>query len=272
MRLDLHIHTTASDGAWTPEAVVEGAARGRLDVIAIADHDTTAAVLAARAHGLERDVQVVPAVEMSSTWEGREIHILGYFVDPAAPTLTRHGVRARDLRDARMEEMVARLAGQGIEVAMDDVRAEAGEEASALSRPHLARVLVDQGHVRSVPDAFNQLIGDDHEAFVPTRLQTPAEAIAAIGEAGGIAVWAHPPSNLLDVLLPQMVEDGLRGLEVYRPAHRRSETLRLEALSEAHGLLRSGGSDWHNPFGGYNLGDFHVEAREIEALLAEGGL
>lgn len=272
MKLDLHIHTSASDGAWTPEAVVDGAREGGLDVIAVADHDTTSAVGAATERGRAVDVQVVPAVEMSATWEGREIHVLGYFVDPTAPVLRAHGMRARELRDARMEEMVARLAGQGVEVGMDAVREEAGVEASALSRPHLARVLVEEGHATSVPDAFDRLIGDQHDAFVPTMLQTPAEAIAAIAEAGGISVWAHPPGDLLDELLTPMVEAGLRGLETYRPTHRRNATLRLEKLTAEHGLLRSGGSDWHTPLSGRVLGDFHVTADEVADLLTAGGM
>ncbi len=272
MRLDLHIHTTASDGAWTPEAVVEGAIRGRLDVIAVSDHDTTASVAAAQAHGQERDLQVIPAVEMSSTWDGREIHILGYFVDPEASVLSVHGERAERLRHARMEEMIARLGAQGIDVSLADVQAQAGDEASSLARPHLARVLVEQGHVGSVPEAFHRFIGDQHDAFVPTALQTPAEAIHAIQEAGGLAVWAHPPGDLLEPLLPGMVRDGLRGLEAYRPGHKRNETLRLEALAREHDLLVSGGSDWHTPDSGHALGDFYVSAAEVEEFLSAGGL
>ncbi len=270
MRLDLHIHTTASDGAWTPAAVVDGAAAGRLDVIAIADHDTTAAVESAVERGRVVGVRVIPAIEVSSTWEGREIHVLGYFVDPASEVLIRHGARARTLRRARLEEMVARLALQGIDVDFDEVLRTAGAAASSLSRPHLARVLVDGGHASSVYDAFDRLIGDNHEAFVPTMLQTPTEAIAVIHDAGGIAVWAHPPADLVEPLLDGLVTDGLGGLEVHRPGHRNSVTKRLAGLCRQHGLLPSGGSDWHSPDAGHTLGDFYVTGGQVSRLMAAG--
>ena len=272
MRLDLHIHTSASDGAWPPEKVVRAAAAGGLDVIAIADHDTTASVAAAEEVGRELNVQVIPAVEASSTWEGREIHVLGYFVDAASPALSAHEERARLLREDRMREMVRRLAGQGVEVGFADVEDAAGPKRDSMTRPHLARALVTKGYASSVPDAFDRLIGDHCEAFVPTALQSPAQAIEMLLSAGGIPVWAHPPRDLLDTLLPGMLRAGLRGLEVYRPSHRRNDVLRLEGICRTSDLLVSGGSDWHTPDYGAQLGDFFVTGDEVEKLLAAGGM
>lgn len=272
MRLDLHIHTTASDGAWSPEKVVAGARRGGLDVIAIADHDTVAAVEAARVAGSECDVQVIPALEASSTWENREIHILGYFVDPLSPVLVRQTRRAAELRESRMREMLDRLHEQGIEVPFEEVERAAGEGRVNLGRPHLARALVALGHATSVPDAFMSHIGDSRPAFVPTRLGEPQEAVALIVEAGGIPVWAHPPGDLMDALLPRLMRAGLRGVEVYRPSHDRNDVLRLEAVCRSTGLVASGGSDWHTPENGAVLGNFHVTADEVERLLAAGGM
>jgi predicted metal-dependent phosphoesterase TrpH len=272
MRLDLHIHTTASDGAWSPGKVVRGAAGGGLDVIAIADHDTTAAVKAAQAEGHGLNLQVIPAVEASSTWQGREIHILGYFVDPEAPGLASHTQRARGLREGRMREMIARLVASGVEVTMAEVEEAAGPERVNIGRPHLARALVARGHAASLAGAFNTLIGDQHPAFVPTELVDPHEAVALILEAGGIPIWAHPPSDLLDTLLPGLIRSGLRGLEVYRPSHGRNDVLRLEGICRTAGLLMSGGSDWHNPDYGSALGDFFVTGQEVEKLLAAGGM
>lgn len=272
MRLDLHIHTTASDGAWSPGQVVRGARRGGLDVIAIADHDTTAAVEAAQAAGEEADVQVIPALEASSTYGDREIHILGYFVDVHSPALVRQTRHAAERREARMQEMVERLAGQGIEVPFEEVERAAGEDRVNLARPHLARALVKLGHATSVSDAFFSLIGDNQPAFVPTRLGEPQEAVALILEAGGLPVWAHPPGDLMDALLPKLMRAGLRGVEVYRPSHDRNDVLRLEAVCRTTGLLASGGSDWHTPESGNALGDFHVTADEVERLLAAGGM
>lgn len=272
MRLDLHIHTTASDGAWSPQRVVEGAARGGLDVVAIADHDTTAGVAAARAAGVELDVQVIPALEVSSTWKGRDIHVLGYFVDPDSEPIRAHGKRAGAGREARMREMVARLESQGIEVTYEEVEAAAGPDHVSIGRPHLARVLVLRGYAASVPDAFNSLIGDQHAAFVPTAMLDPAGAVGVVLAAGGIPVWAHPPAGVLDELLPQLVDAGLRGLETYRPGHGRNDVLRLEAVCRSTGLLKSGGSDWHTPDSGAVLGEFHVTADEVEKLLSAGGM
>lgn len=272
MRLDLHIHTTASDGAWSPEKVVAGAARGGLDVIAIADHDTTAGVAAAQAAGVERNVQVVPALEVSSTWQGRDIHVLGYFVDPAADALLEHARRAGGLRVERMRSMIARLAEQGVDVTFQEVEEAAGPDRVTLGRPHLARALVKRGHASSVVDAFNTLIGDQHAAFVPTELLGPEDAVRLVLAGGGLPVWAHPPGDVIDTLLPSMIRAGLRGLEIYRPSHGRNDVLRLEAICRTTGLLKSGGSDWHTPESGWVLGDFHVTGDEVERLLAEGGI
>lgn len=272
MRLDLHIHSDASDGAWAPPQVVRGAAAGGLDVIALADHDSVDGFAAAKTAGSACDVQVIPALEVSSTWQGREVHVLGYFVDPHDPGLGAHGERAGRVREDRMRQMIGRLAGQGVEVSFDDVLKEAGEGVASIGRPHLARALVERGYASSVLDAFLTLIGDDHPAFVPTRLLEPEEAIALIHGAGGVPVWAHPPGDLLEGLLDSLVEAGLRGLEVYRPTHRAGDVLRLEGICRAHGLLASGGSDWHTPAGGVELGDFWVEADEVSELLAAGGI
>ena len=272
MKLDLHIHTTASDGAWSPEAVVRAAAKGGLDVIAVSDHDTTAAFSTASAVGTEVRVQVIPALEVSSTHHGRDVHVLGYFVDPESSVMIAHGVRATSRRDERMREMVERLNTSGIEITFEQVEAAAGPDRVAIGRPHLARALVAAGHVASVPGAFNTLIGDGSHAFVPTCLLTPVEAVELILEAQGLPIWAHPPGDLVDPLLPELVRAGLRGLEVYRPSHKRHDMLRYERICRTSGLLMSGGSDWHTPDAGSALGDFFVEAAEVEKLLAEGGL
>ena len=267
MRLDLHLHTTASDGAWSPARVVE-AAHGRLDVVAIADHDTVAGVGPAleAARGLPLDV--VPALEVSSTTaDGREIHILGYGIDPDAPRLRQHALRAVRLREERIVGMVERLRGQGVVVEMAAVLEAAGPERSALGRPHLARAMVAAGHVSSVPEAFDRWIGDDHAAFLPTRLVTPAEAVEVIEAAEGLSVWAHPPGDLLDTLLPGLVRAGLRGLEVYRPRVPQDQVRRLRGVARSAGLLETGGSDWHSPDAGSAVGDFHVTGEEVGRFL-----
>ncbi len=271
MRLDLHIHSTASDGTEAPEAVIAAAAAGKLDVVALTDHDTTAGVEAAHAAGVARAVEVVPGIEMSSTSGGREIHVLGYFVDPSAPAIRAHEARALGLRAERMRRMIRRLSEQGVQVTMDDVERAAGEDRQALARPHLARALLEAGEVVSVADAFDRFIGDDHAAYVPTDLVSPEGAIEIIIAAGGIPIWAHPPHDLLDALLPALTRAGLRGLEVYRPRTPADRVLRLERMARSSGLLLSGGSDWHGPDGG-ELGSFYVSGEEVARLLEAGGI
>ncbi len=271
MRLDLHVHSTASDGACAPASVVSMASAGGLDVIALADHDTVAGVPEAAEQGALEDLQVIPAIEVSSTWGNRDLHILGYFVDVGAAAILAHQERAASRRLERMAQIIERLGGRGIEVSMDEVLEVAGPNRSTVGRPHLAKALVEAGHVSSVEDAFNRLIGDSHEAFVPTQLFGPDEAIACIREAEGIAVWAHPPMDLVPRLLAGLVQRGLRGLEAYRPRSRANMVLELERQARRHGLLLTGGSDWHDPASGVSLGDFAVTAEEVEAFLAEGG-
>lgn len=273
MRLDLHVHTVASDGVCTPEEVVERARSGGLDVIAIADHDTTAAVADAREAAGPRHLEIVPASELSSTTtDGRELHILGYFIDPLAPALVDWEREARALRRRRMERILDRLADQGIEVELDQVLAQAGDRHGVLARPHLARAMVEAGVVGSVPEAFDRYIGDDHPAFVPTALASPADAIRAIREAGGVAVWAHPPKERFDGTLAELVRAGLGGLEVYRPGNRPEWQRRLASAAARTGLVVSGGSDWHDPERNRPLGDFHVRADEVSELLRIGGM
>lgn len=272
MRVDLHMHTTASDGAWTPEAVVHGAAKGGLDVIAITDHDTTAAVAPALVAAADLNLQVIPGIEVSSTDEGRDIHVLGYFIDPTAASLVAHCERASSRREERMREMIELLSHMDVHVSFADVERAAGPDRVVLGRPHLARALVEGGHAVSMHDAFARLIGDDCPAFVSTHLLEPAGAIEMIIAGGGIPIWAHPPGDLVDALLPGMVDAGLRGLEVYRPRNKRHEILRFESICKTAGLLMGGGSDWHTPDYGSALGDFHVTGDEVEGLLAAGGL
>ena len=272
MRLDLHVHTTASDGSSSPAEVVRLAAEGGLDVLAITDHDTVAGIPAAMDAAAETSLRLIPGIEASSTYEDEEFHILGYFIDPHADSVQAHQRHAVGGRERRMEEMVDRLRRQGLLIEMADVIDAAGPDRSAIARPHLARALVLKGYAKSVTDAFDRLIGDRHPAFVPTRLATPEEAIRVIHDAGGIAVWAHPPMDALHRLLPAFIEAGLEGLEVYRPRGTPRHVRKLERVATAAGLLSTGGSDWHDSERGQPLGSFYVTEEDVGGLLAKGGI
>lgn len=273
MRLDLHIHTTASDGDLDPENIVAAAIAGALDVISITDHDTTAAVMPAVRAAEGSGLRVIPGTELSSTRAGREIHILGYDVDPEAPVLQAHRTRAREIRLDRMRRIIEGLAREeGIRVSLDDVLAAAGPNRDMVGRPHLAQVLIDQNHARDFSEVFRKLIGDHCPSFVSTDLQAPEEAVETILEAGGLPVWAHPPLDLLDDLLDPLADAGLLGLEVHRPEARPSQIKRLRAAARSRDLFTSGGSDWHNLRRNSTLGTFWVGRSKVEPLLEALGI
>lgn len=273
MRLDLHIHTTASDGDFDPEAIVRAAIDGALDVIAITDHDTTAGVGPALAAAEGSALHVVAGTELSSTWEGREIHVLGYGVDPSAPPLREHEARAKRVRVERMERIIQGLAREeGIHVSMRSVLDAAGPRHEMVGRPHLAQVLIDEGHARDFSDAFGRFIGDHRPAFVSTRLQTPEEAVETILAAGGVPVWAHPPMDLLDALVERLAAVGLQGVEVHRPEARPSHIKRLRSAARRHALVTTGGSDWHNLRRNSTLGTFWVGGSKIQPFVELLGL
>lgn len=270
MRIDLHLHSAVSDGSLRPERLVRAARAGGLDVIALADHDTVAGVRRAEEEG-RGSVHVIPAMEISSTYEGRDLHFLGYFIDPEAPAITRYTDWAGKQRARRIRGMIELLEGLGVHVEFDDVVREAGAQASGLARPHLARVLVDHGAVDSFAQAFDRFIGDEGPAFLPTNLPGPRDAFALIHEAGGVAAWAHPPLSTLDSLLPRFVDWGMDGLECYRPRLNDAQTRAALESARAHGLFPTGGSDWHGDWHG-RLGDFAIGPADVRELLDAGGL
>lgn len=270
MRLDLHMHTTFSDGIHSPEEVVSRAVAGGLDVIAITDHDNTQGVVPARRAAGGR-IRVISGVEMSARWRDESIHILGYFVDPGAPRLIDHYRNLHRRRHERMQKIVERLAARGVHLPLARVGDQRASDTVPFTRPHLARALVRAGHAASVPDAFDRYIGAHCPAHVLVQSPTPQEVISTILAAGGTAVWAHPPLRHLDDLLPRLVAAGLRGLEVFRPW---SAGIReaVAARARSAGLLATGGSDWHGREGDGELGDFFVRAGNVREFLEAGGM
>lgn len=271
MRIDLHLHSTASDGELEPAALVDAAVAGRLDVIALADHDTTEGVPRALAAVRDRPIHIIPAIEVTSSWRGTELHILGYFVDSRAKVLRQHDETARAGRMRRMERMVGRLRHLGLSITLDEVISHASSGRAVIARPHLARALVAAGYVGSVGEAFERYIGEGGPAFVSTEILGPEGAVGLVVEAGGIPVWAHPPLEHIDALLPDLMARGLRGLEVYRVRTPANQWPDLEKVCSETGLLATGGSDWHGPKHG-RLGEFCVTREQVGRFLDAGGL
>jgi len=264
VRIDLHIHSNASDGALPPAELVDAAVAGGLDLIALADHDTAAGVHPAMAAARDR-IHVLPAIEISTTHRAIDLHVLGYDIDPEHPDILAFAETARVRREERIRAMLGRLEGLGVDLALDDVHDMAGD-ARALARPHLARAMLEHGAVGSLAEAFDRFIGDGKPAFLATQLPPPREAFDLVHNAGGLAVWAHPPADLLERELVDFVRHGLDGIECHRPRLTREETRRAVRHARRNDLLITGGSDWHGPWNG-ELGAFHLEPGDIEAFL-----
>lgn len=243
MRIDLHTHTTASDGLLSPEALVTEAARWGVGLMAVADHDTTAAVDAALAAGTAAGVEVWPAVELSCDVPGGEVHILGYFVDHRLGWFQALLQRLRDGREKRAQRMVERLADLGAAVSFARVQLLA--DGGAIGRPHVARALVEAGHVKSVTEAFDRYIGRRGPAYVERVKVTPGQAVQIIRATGGLAALAHPGWGQQETLVPDLVAAGLDAVEVYYPDHTPAQVEQYIELATRFGLLVTGGTDFH---------------------------
>ena len=270
MRADLHMHSWASDGDVSPTEVVRTAVAARLDVIAITDHDIASGIAEGLQEAEHHPVTVIPGIEISSMWDGRELHILGYWIDPQSAPILEHQTMAVQRRSLRMEAMIERLGALGLEVTMADVRAAAGPSVMALGRPHLARAMHARGHTRFYAEAFNRYIGDSGPAYVTEGFPTPAEAIDTIHRAGGVAVWAHPAPLWFLEGIPLLQGWGLDGVECFRPGMDEVDVRLFEEETRTRGLFPSGGSDWHGPKRS-TLGDFAVDSERVAELLRLGG-
>jgi predicted metal-dependent phosphoesterase TrpH len=243
VRIDLHTHTTASDGMLSADALVAEARAVGVGLLAVADHDTTAAVDAAMAAGRRAGVEVWPAVELSCDVEAGEVHLLGYFVDHRLGWFQDFLARLRDGRQQRAARMVDRLAALGAPIPL--ARVEALADGGAIGRPHVARALVEAGHVRSVAEAFERFIGRGGPAYVERLKVTPVQAVQVVRAAGGLAVLAHPGWGQHDALIPSLLAAGLDGIEVYYPDHTPDQVDHYRALARRYGLLMTGGTDFH---------------------------
>ena len=269
--VDLHLHSTASDGRLDPSAVMAAAAEVGLAAVALTDHDTVEGLGEAARGAAERGLDFVPGIELSTYDEQGSTHLLGYCFDPGAGALNRCLEGAREHRVARAGEIVDKLNLLGMEISLEEVRAQAGEQ-GLIARPHIARALVEGGWVESYRLAFDRYIAAGQPAYVPTRLASPLEGIEHIRAAGGLAVLAHGGNSHDEIRIRQLVDVGLDGLEVYHPDHGPMEVNRLSELATELSLLRTGGSDWHGPLQGRHgrLGQQPVPYEWFEELKRSG--
>jgi predicted metal-dependent phosphoesterase TrpH len=240
--VDLHSHSTASDGILPPDAVVAAAHSAGLKALALTDHDTLAGVPLATITGQALGVRIVPGVELSAHYGDGEIHILALHVTKLGLLESRlETLRAG--RQVRASLIVDRLRALGLDVTVEMVMKEAGE--ASVGRPHVARALIRAGSVKDFREAFDRYLGNGRPGFVPKERLEVREAIAMTHEAGGLAIWAHPGSDGRRASLEPLVEAGLDGVEVRHPSHGTEDVNRLGALTDFFGLVPSGGSDWH---------------------------
>ena len=246
--IDLHVHTTASDGTMTPSEAVHHAKQLGLTAIAITDHDTAAGVAEAQQAGKQEDVEVIGGIELSSEYRGFKLHVLGYFVDPEAPALEEFRKWAAEARQARNERIVAMLAEDGYDISMQALNEE--NPGAVLGRPHMAEHLMKQGAVASVKEAFDTLFGDGCKYYLPKPRLPLDRAQATILGAGGVPVLAHPlihgyPTGEVRTIAAVAADLGFVGLEAFYSEYSPEQTkLALEIAAE-NGLLPTGGSDFH---------------------------
>jgi hypothetical protein len=244
--IDLHMHTDASDGTSTPEDLVARVLRAGITTFSVTDHDTMAAVPVAGAAAARLGLTCVPGIEITTVHDGRDVHVLGYFLDGDSPALHVLLERIRTLRRERAAEISARLAAAGAPIDVEHLLRTADPKSSrAVARPQIARALVAAGHVATVSEAFDRFLSEGCTAYVPHRGPSPAEAIDVIGRAGGIASLAHPGTLKRDDLIPALADAGLAAIEAYHSAHDGATVDHYRALARTHALAVSGGSDFH---------------------------
>lgn len=244
MYVDLHTHTTASDGSLSARALVELARSKGLAALAISDHDSTDSLDEALAAGRELGVEVIPAIEMSTDVAESEIHVLGYFMDyHDAQFQTLLGV-LREARLGRARKMVEKLRAMGMSLDWERVQSFAGD--GAVGRPHVAKALVEAGHVPDIKTAFDRYISRNGPAYVERYKLTPVEAVQLLLRIGGMPVLAHPLEGTGSVpMIPELVAGGLGGIECYYTGYTTQQVGLLETIAQKYGLATSGGSDFH---------------------------
>lgn len=270
-RIDLHSHSTASDGTDPPAEVMRRARAAGLDVIALTDHDTLAGHAEARG-ALPPGLALVPGMELSCRLDGHSVHLLAYHVDPAHAGLAEqlHAITTDRLRRAR--DMVGKLRELGVDITWEQVAAIAGD--GVVARPHIARAMVAAGAIARPDQAFTpEWIGPGGRAYVSRYALDPEDAVRLVSSAGGVSVLAHPgvPQGawkIGDEAVARLAAAGLAGLEVAHPDHDDSERIRLAALAATLGLVSSGGSDDHGSLTGHRLGCETIAPGEYERLVS----
>lgn len=278
--IDMHVHSTFSDGSLTPEELVAAAGREGLTAVALTDHDTTGGIGRFVEAGRGTRVVCIPGVEMSAEFSPGTMHVLGYFVRPGSAQLEDALESIRDGRDARNKKILAKLQKMGMKLTWEQVKAKAGED--VVGRPHFAQAMLEGGYVDSTKDAFDRYLAKGQCAYVDRLRLAPGDCIEAIRSAGGAAVLAHPSTigmgmKDLAALVGDLAAAGLAGIEAYYSEHTGEQAGQYAALAAGAGLAVTGGSDFHGAVNpdirlGRGFGSLRVPDDLLPALCSRAGI
>jgi predicted metal-dependent phosphoesterase TrpH len=266
--IDLHTHTTASDGRCTPAELVARAASAGVQVLSVTDHDTTAACAAVAAGCAEARIEFVPGIEITAVVDGKDVHMLGYFIDPDAERLGVFLAEARRMRVDRIRQMVQRLADHGIHLDVEAVLSPGtSDNRKAAGRPWIARALIAAGHVATIGEAFDRWLSTGRPAFVERIGPSPADVVREVHAANGLAAIAHPGLLGRDDLIPGLASAGMDAIEAYHSKHPADVTVRYISIADRLGLAVTGGSDYHaDPDAPIRVGSVTLPRELFDAL------
>jgi 3',5'-nucleoside bisphosphate phosphatase len=263
-KADLHTHTNASDGALTPKELILKAKSKGLKTVSITDHDTIKGYLQAVPYAAEHDIELLPGVEITALWNNREVHLLAYLFDVEDENFINLLLRQKRARILRMKAIVEELKKKGIDIDIDEVRAESGP--GNLGRPHAASVLISKGYVATVAEAFIRYLSTEKLVDIKTEYATIEEVVEITKQAGGVLSLAHPGPIYSQTEIEELIAKGLDGIECIHPSHNFNVQQTFKRLAESRKLLMTGGSDYHGTgksdydpyFGTVTVGDQHV--------------
>lgn len=246
--VDLHVHSNRSDGSETPSALVDIALEKGLAAFALTDHDTTDGLAEALAYAADKDIEVIPGIEFSTEYEGRDIHVVGLYIDYTEERFQHYLKDFQNSRDLRNQKMCKKLQEHGVDIIYKQLLAEF--PGSVLTRAHYARFLLAHGYVKGLPEAFDRYVGDHAPCFIPREKVTPMQAVHLILQSGGVPVLAHPilyhmSDERLDKLVATLKQEGLVGIEAIYSTYNTAEEQQIRRLAAKYELLLSGGSDFH---------------------------
>ena len=246
--VDLHVHSTKSDGSYTPRELVEYAVKKGLAAFALTDHDTTEGLAEAFLAAEGKDIEMIPGIEFSTEYQGKDIHILGLYIDYEGEEFRKYLKDFQESRRNRNEKMCKKLVEHGVDIGYEELKERF--PGAVLTRAHYARFLWEEGYVSSMKEAFDRYIGDHAPCFLPREKVTPVQAVKLILKAGGVPILAHPvlygmSDKRLEELVAELKEAGLKGIEAVYSTYNSGEERQMKKLAGKYGLLISGGSDFH---------------------------